>query len=424
MTEPIAYLVSRYPYISHTFIQREVEELRRQGLGLRTVAIRPTDPSAILSEADREAQRTTATVLPPSASALWRGALDVVRHPSSFAALVRFSLSRAGPGARAKVWQCFYCAEAALLWRLLEPDGVHHVHAHFANVGCDVARLWARWANVMAPGERHTWSFTMHGSSEYSNVRGHDLVGKTSDADLVVCISEFTRTQLLKLVPGDSWGRLPVVHCGIDTACFVPVDRRHRTGPVELLTVGRLDPVKGIPILLHALRLLLDQGRDVRLRLVGSGPERDALGRIAERLAVADRVRFVGSVGQDEIRRHYDEVDVFCLPSFEEGIPVVLMEAMASGLPVVTSRIAGIPELVEHGRSGALVTPGRADLLAEAIDAYVTSPEARHAAGQAGRRRVQQDFELAPCAAQLRELLLDVTTRPAAAAGPGATPPA
>jgi len=402
----VAYVASRYPAISHTFILREVEALLARGAEVRTFSIRAVDPSQVLSEADHRAVATTTPILPPRRVDLLRAAWTGLRHAGATAATVRHGLASAAPGLKAKLWQVFYVAEALLLFGHLRATGIRHVHAHFANVGADVARHCARFASL-ATGERWTWSFTMHGSTEFNNVDRFGLAAKVRDAELVVCISDFTRSQLQALVPAAHWDRMHVVHCGIDGTRFDPGGRAERDpGPgLHVLTVGRLDPVKGQPVLLEAARLLRDRGVDVHVSIVGDGPARGDLERITALLGIADHVTFVGAVGQDEIRAWYDKADLFCLPSFQEGIPVVLMEAMACELPVVSSWVMGIPELVEHGVSGALVQPGRADLLADAIADLAADPERRRAMGRAAREKVLAEFEIGANAARLAELL-------------------
>jgi glycosyltransferase involved in cell wall biosynthesis len=177
-----------------------------------------------------------------------------------------------------------------------------------------------------------------------------------------------------------------------------------RNGAQELglLTVGRVVPVKGYPVLIEAVGELTRRGVAVRATIVGDGPEREELERLAARLGVRNRIDFVGAVGQDDIRRYYASADIFCLPSFAEGLPVVAMEAMAMGLPVVSTRIMGIPEVVEHGETGLLVPPARADLLADAIEQLAKDPRLRAAMGSAGREKVEAEFDSERTAAQLR----------------------
>jgi colanic acid/amylovoran biosynthesis glycosyltransferase len=241
----------------------------------------------------------------------------------------------------------------------------------------------------------------MHGSTELYDVRGTRLADKVSDARFVACISDFTRSQMMLLVDSRHWGKLPLVRCGVDTERFRP-PARERDGRARILYVGRLVHEKGVGVLLEALA-----GLDAELVLVGDGPRRAELEQRARSLGVHDRVRFAGAVGQDEIRAYYEDADLFCLPSFAEGLPVVLMEAMASGLPVVTTSIAGVPELVEDGVSGLLVRPARPDALREALARVVDDPALRRSFGEAGRRAVEAEFRSDAAARALLAQLTD-----------------
>lgn len=399
MTDRVAYLVSRYPAVSHTFVLREVEALRAAGIGVDTFSVRA---GTALSEADRRELASTTTLLPPSLPALAGAAATALRHPAATWSTLRYALSRA-THPKAALWQVFYVVEALLLFRQLRRRRIRHVHAHFANVGADVARLCTRLGRAIT-GERWTWSFTMHGPTEFANVDRYDLAGKAGDAELVVCISDYSRSQLQGLTEEDRWDRFHVVHCGIDPSHFVPEARRADPGPVDVLCVGRLVPEKGQAVLLEALRLLDERGVDAHVTFVGDGPRRQALEAIAERSGLGDRTTFTGAVSQDEIRAWYGKADVFCLPSFAEGVPVVLMEAMACGIPVVTTRITGVPELVEDGVAGLLVAPGRADLLADAVAELAADPGRRARMGEAGRAAVTAGFDISRSGEQLAGL--------------------
>jgi len=415
---PIAYLCSRYPAVSHAFVQREVLALRRRGVDVRTFTIRRAEPSELLSRTDREEYATTVAVLPARWSVLVTSHLAAfVASPRAYLGTLLRALGHAPPGLRGRVWQLFYFAEAIQVWRECEKQGVSHLHAHFANVGSDVALLAARFGALAGRGPR-TWSFTMHGSAEFYDVTMHRLAEKVAASDFVACISDFCRSQLMGIAAAEHWQKLHVVHCGVDTEEFAPLSRDSTTAGLSVLSVGRLVDRKGYAVLLHAARRLRDAGIDVRAIVVGDGPERDRLRALAEELGIATAVEFAGAVGQDEIRRFYERADVFCTPGFAEGVPVVLMEAMAMGLPVVATRVMGVPELVEDGVSGKLVSPGRADLLAEAIGELAAGPAERRRLGEAGRLKVIADFDIDRSALQLQRLFVRFSTRDGA--GPAA----
>ncbi|HKP89685.1 MAG TPA: glycosyltransferase [Thermoleophilaceae bacterium] len=393
----LAYVVSRYPFVSHVFILREVLALRRAGVEVETFTIRRSGAEHVLSADDREAAATTHAIVPPRPLDLLAAHMTALATgPGRYASTLALALRLRGRGARALLWQVFYFGEAALMWRACRRMGIRHVHAHHANVASDVALLAARLG-----GAGWSWSFTMHGSTEFFDVREHRLQQKVELASFVVCVSHHGRSQLMRLVDTSHWDKLRVVRCGVDVTAFAPGERDEREAPLEVLTVGRVDPVKGQPLLIEAVAELRRRGVDARLTFVGDGPGLAELTALADRLGVADRVEFPGAVGQDEIRAYYRRAGAFALPSFAEGLPVVLIEAMACGLPVVASRITGIPELVEDGVSGLLITPARGDELADALGALAADPALRAEMGRAGRAKVVAEFDIERTTADL-----------------------
>ncbi len=406
-TARIAYIVSRYPAPSHAFISREVRALRALGATIETFSIRRSADADVLSAADESARATTYSILPPRIFHLLVAHLRaLLTHPLRYVATLLLALRMSAPGLRGRLWHVFYFVEAIIFWRECVRRQVHTIHAHFANVAADVALLTAHFGtgNRRSSQAPWSWSFTMHGPTEFSDVEGHRLADKIRRASRVVCVSDFCRSQLMGLVGEEEWSKLTVVHCGVDPGEFPATAQTAESGePVQVLAVGRLVPVKGHAVLLEALAELARRDVFVRATIVGDGPLRATLERSAERLGLDSRITFAGAVGQDRIHAYYAKADVFCLPSFAEGLPVVLMEAMATGFPVVASRIMGVPELVEDGVSGILVRPGRADELARALEILVAAPRLRESLGEAGRATVRAEFDVNRCASELKE---------------------
>jgi colanic acid/amylovoran biosynthesis glycosyltransferase len=401
---PVGYITDQYPATSHTFVQREVLALRERDVDVRTFSIHRVGPEHVLSRVDREEFETTCALLPPRAEHLFAAHLTaLLSHPLAYLATLAYALRLPGRNPRVRLWQLFYFGEAMLLWWRCRRLGVRHVHAHFTSPGADVAHMFGQFARRAYSGEA-SWSFTAHGA-DIPNTDDRTLGAKVRDADFVVCVSDYGRSQLMMLVDEGHWEKIHVVRCGLDLNGFPPNRRASRSGVTEILTVGRLVSVKGHGVLLEAIARLAESGESVTATFVGDGPRRAALEQLARQLGIADRVSFAGRVGQDDIGRYYEDADVFCLPSFSEGLPVVLLEAMAAGLPVVASRIAGIPELIEHGRSGLLVPPGRADLLADALGTLLVDPGRRADLAAEARRRVGSEFDVDASAEQLRELM-------------------
>ncbi len=398
----VAYVVGRYPAVSHAFVQREVMALRAAGARVETVSIHRARPEDALSAADRAEAKGTYALLPVRLGALLAAHLSALASPAAYLSTLAHAL-RSGPaGIKGRIWQLFYFVEAIMLWRHCRSRGVRHLHAHHLNQASDAAMLAVRYANAAGADPRWTWSFTMHGPNELYDVSRFRLAEKASSAASVVCISDFARSQVMGFVPEEVWPRLHVVHCGLDPTEFDGGEAAATGDVFRVLCVGRLVPFKGQALLIEAIASLRRSGLDARLTLIGDGPSRNDLERRAHELGLDDAV--AGAVGQDEIRAHYAEASAFCLPSFAEGVPVVLMEAMAMRLPVVTTRVMGISELVDDGESGLLIRPGRIDELTAALDRLARDPQLRSRLGERGREKVVAEFDVRDSGAQLAQL--------------------
>lgn len=393
----VAYLTSQYPALSHTFIEREVRAVRAAGTDVATFSVRPCPPEELRSAAMVEDAASTPT-LRGSTPSTWAAAHGRLarRNPAVLAAGLRRALGSGPRTPRGRTWQLFYLAEAVLLYERLRERGITHVHAHFANVACDVARLVTYLGRTEdGPGSSWRWSFTMHGPTEFEAVDAFDLPAKVRSADGVSCISDFCRSQLMRFVEPEHWDKLDVVRMSVDADRYHPAPvatpPAETSRPLRLLYVGRLVPEKGSPVLLDALSRLTAAGVETRTRIVGSGRLHDSLSAdIAERNLSG--VDLSGPLGQDQLPEIYRDADVFVLPSFSEGLPVVLMEAMATGIPVVTTQIAAVTEMVHDGVHGRVVPPGRADLLADALADLAADPARRREMGRAGRETILAEF--------------------------------
>jgi glycosyltransferase involved in cell wall biosynthesis len=398
VTEParVCYIMNRYPHVSHTFIQREIEAVRAAGVEVVPVALVGAPATDVLSEADRRAREETATIRPVSALRLWRAVVvPLLRHPGAFFATLFQGLRAARTDVRDGLWSVFYFVEALILWHHCELNRVRHIHAHFASAPSDLAWLATSFGNrVRGADERPwSWSMTVHGWHEFVDERKHSLGEKAAAADFVICISEYTRSQLMRQVDPAVWPRLHVRHCGIDPDMFSPAAAGAATTG-SVLCVGRLDAEKGHLVLVDAIAALRSRGIDATAVFIGAGPLRPVIEARIDVLGLDDAVHLTGAIGQDEITDYYRRASVFCLPTFIEGLPVVLMEAMASGVPVVTTPVNGIPELVQDGVTGLLVPPGRPDLLADALQRLLTDPARGADLAREGRARVIAEFDI------------------------------
>lgn len=396
----VAYLTGEYPRATDTFIQREVAALRTLGVEILTCSVRRTAPGQLVGPEQRAEDRATFHVIEAGRSPLrLLGA-----HAAAFAAAPRRYLSTLGlalrsaaPGLRGFALQLAYFAEAAVLAGHLRRERVRHLHNHFGDSSCTVAMLAAGLAGL-------PFSVTIHGPAEFFALEKWRLDIKIARAAFVACISHFCRSQLMLISPPEQWDKLHVVRCGVLPERY---GRDPAAGPGNgrIVFVGRLAAAKGVPVLLDAFRTVRASHPEATLTLVGDGPERPAIEARIAALGLSEAVEITGFLSQAEVAGRLARSDVFVLPSFAEGLPVVLMEAMASGLPVVATRIAGVAELVEDGISGLLVPPGDADSLAAGLSALLCDPGRRAAMGRHGRGRVEAAFDVRAEAARLRTLL-------------------
>jgi glycosyltransferase involved in cell wall biosynthesis len=286
-------------------------------------------------------------------------------------------------------------AESVLLARELRKRGTTHLHNHFANSAATVGLLASRLLGLR-------WSFTMHGISETDYPAGLMLGRKIEAADLVVCVSWFGRAQGMRLVDQREWEKMHVVRCGL------PFDRIPLKSPAAvkktIICVGRLSPEKGQAGLLRAFAKVRSSHPELELRLVGDGPERGALEALAEELGVSSAVTFAGRLPEEETLTEIARSDLLVLPSFMEGLPIVLMEAMAVGVPVIASRVAGIPELVEDGATGLLFTPSNWDELASGIDRLLGDGTLQANLAERAKAKVATEFDTRKSATQLARL--------------------
>jgi colanic acid/amylovoran biosynthesis glycosyltransferase len=402
----IAYLIGHYPAVTHTFIQREIEQIRRQGFEIETYSVWRATEDQLLTGVDRDEHGRTYHLLPPrAADYLTSHARAALRAPRRYVKTLSRAMRLSAHGSRGRLLGLSWFLEAVVVQHRCDRQRIRHVHVHLDGTAPAVGLLVAYLGNGGADTGPWSFSMTVHGSKEFFDVARQGLARKVRAARFVVCVSDFTRSQLMALVDDAHWSKLHVVHCGIDPEQFAPPQTaRPAADPARILTVGRLDNMKGVAILIEAMAELRRRGAQVELTVVGEGPQREHLQRLAKRRDVGQHITWTGPVGQDGIRAHYHEADIFCLPSFAEGIPVVLMEAMSTGLPVVANQITGIPELVVNEVSGLLVRPGRTDLLVDALGRLAQDAALRSRMGEAGRETVRREFESQAVGVQLAGL--------------------
>ena len=377
----VAYLVNHYPAVSHSFIRREILALERLGVEVMRIALRGWDGALADPQDIRERERTR-FVLQQGGLALVAAMLaNAFARPPAFIAAARLATRMATGSDRSLVYHWIYLGEACVVARWLRDAGIGHVHAHFGTNSAEVAML----AALLAPA---SYSFTVHGPDEFDRPAAIGLAEKIRRAAFVVGISAFTRSQLYRWVERVHWDRIHVVHCGLDRA-FHDGSAPPAAHSARLVCVGRLGEQKGHLLLLAAMRRAFDRGAVFDLVLAGDGELRGAIEERIRALDLAAYVRITGWIGSAEVRAEIEAARALVLPSFAEGLPVVLMEAMSLRRPVVTTFVAGIPELVRDGETGWLIPAGDADALADALVACLAADDHTLARmGDAGRERV------------------------------------
>ncbi len=400
LPSPIAYLTGEYPRATDTFIQREVFELRKQGMDVLTCSIRKTGAEHLVGPEQRNEAKKTFYVL-ATAKAPNRLIACHIRAlfstPRKYFSTLWLAICTGSAGFKGRLYQLFYFAEAIILADYLKQQGVVHLHNHIATASCSVAMLASKASGI-------PYSFTLHGPDIFFEPQRWRLDVKIKNASFVACISNFCRDQAKAHSSADCWDKLHIVHCGVEPDRY---GAKTITGkkPPHITFVGRLATVKGIPVLLEALAWLQSRIPDLQVTLIGDGPERAELEIKAGELGLTDMVTFAGYRSQTEVADMLQETDLFVLPSFAEGVPVVLMEAMAAKLAVVATQIAGIPELVDDGVNGLLVPAGDVDRLAQAILTLLQDENLRAKMGRAGQAKVKDAFNIHHEAVWLAEVM-------------------
>ncbi|BAU06864.1 glycosyltransferase [Fischerella sp. NIES-3754] len=393
----IAYLTGEYPRATDTYIQREVITLREMGVDVHTFSVRRTDDRHMVALEQKQERDRTFYILPPNPIHLLLAHLSLLlASPKRYLKAIKLAFTTSQPGLRGGLYQFFYFLEAGILAQEIKQRQINHLHNHIAEASGTVAMLSAQMGGF-------TYSFTLHGPYIFLRAYQWRLDEKIKRSLFVCCISYYARSQGMIFAPIEKWNRMHIIHCGIDPALFDMVS--HNESGKRLLFVGRLAEAKGLPILLESLTLLKQTHADIILTIVGDGPDSQKLEQLTVDLELTQNVNFVGYKSQAEVRKYFQQTDVFVMSSFAEGIPVVLMEAMAAGVPVVATQIAGISELVENGVNGYLVPPGEPNILAERIEKLLNNHLLRVKFSTLGRAKVEIDFNIHYEVARLHRLM-------------------
>ncbi len=394
----VAYLVNQYPKVSHTFIRREIAALERLGATVDRFALRGWDEAVVDPQDRAELERTHYLLRGGLAPLLCALGLTLATRPGRFvkALLLAWRMSRRAD--RGLLYHLAYLAEACVLQRAIaRRPGTSQLHAHFGTNAAEVAMLTHALGGP-------PFSFTVHGPEEFDKPMALGLTQKMRRANAVVAISSFGRSQLWRWAEPAHWPKVHVVHCGLDAAFFGGATAPPSAAP-RLVCVGRLCEQKGQLLLVEAAARLQAEGLEFTLVLAGDGDMRGLIEAAIERHGLSGRVQITGWIGSDRVREELTAARALVLPSFAEGLPVVLMEALAVGRPVLTTCIAGVPELVRDGVEGWLFEAGSVDAAARAMRSCLqASSDTLRAMGEAGRARVLERHDAGTEARKLLDM--------------------
>lgn len=390
----IAYFINQYPKVSHSFIRREILALERQGFEIQRIALRGWD-AELQDDEDVLEQGKTQYVLQGGVKALLKPALQVLRQqPRRFFASLWLALRLGRRADRAWPYHLVYLAEACRVVQWLQASGAVHVHAHFGTNSTEVVMLASALGGP-------AYSFTVHGPEEFDKPQFLHVGEKVRRAAFVAAVSSYGRSQLFRWVAHEHWGKVKVVHCGLEPG-FHDVPAVAVPSAPRLVCVGRLCEQKGQLLLLEAARLLAAQAVEFELVLAGDGEMRGQLEALIAQYGLQAQVRITGWVSSAQVREEILAARALVLPSFAEGLPVVIMEAMALRRPVLTTYVAGIPELVRPGENGWLFPAGAVEELTTAMADCLAQPaQVLQGMGEAAYQRVLQRHDIDTEAARL-----------------------
>lgn len=385
----IAYLLTHYPRVALTFISGEIDAMEARGVGILPIAVNLPGSDDLKSD-DARARQARSIYLKSSPAKLLMATLGTcLRHPIAMLGLAWLAIRSSRADLDIMARRLVHLGYATVTARQCRNAGIGHLHAHFGQTPATIAWLTCELMNRTSAG-KVSWSFTIHGFQDFVEDTVARLDLKAASASFIVCISDFTRSQLDRVSDPRYWDRYHVVRCGIDLKAF-PFRGKRPARPVpRIVTVGRLSPEKGHLVLLQAVGALKDEGIDVEVQIVGAGPFEAAIRAEQARLGLGERVVFEGEQPPATVSKLLADADIFCLPSFSEGLPVSIMEAMAIGVPVVTTWISGIPELAVNEVT-ALTTPAsNVEALAAALKRMAQDPALRDQIVVAARAEVER----------------------------------
>jgi len=383
----IAYFTNQYPAVSHTFIRREIRALEAQGTIVVRYALRKGSQELVDQE-DWAELKKTCYVLEIGIGALIQCLIfTLLRQPAAVAKIVWLAIKVGWRSDRGVLRHFAYVVEATVLAHWCRRDAIQHLHAHFGTNPTVVAMLASQLADI-------SYSFTAHGSEEFEKAPMLSLDEKLLRAEFAVCVSSFGKSQLMRWCPPELWRKVEVVHCGVDTS-YLDSPIQKPSSARRFVCAGRLGEHKAQLVLVAAAVRLHNAGIDFEVVLVGDGPMRPLVEEAIRQAGLENKITITGWVSGERVKAEIIAGRVFVLPSFSENMPVVIMEAMALGRPVISTYIAGIPEMVQPGHTGWLVPAGDDRALAEAMrDALAASDSELAIMGAAARSYIIDNHDV------------------------------
>jgi len=396
MTKKIAYLTGEFPRPTDTWIQREIKGLEKAGSPVETFAIRRPKQDPVGEEQKTFLENTTYVLeLCKSFKLITSHFKYKITSPINYLKTLKLAFDTKRPGTRGGLYQFIYFLEAAVLAQELEKREIDHIHNHFGDASCTVAMLAAKLAKI-------EYSFTLHGPGIFYEPHTWRIDKKIQLAKFVACISYFCRSQAAVFTEPEDISKLKIIHCGIETSKLETA--KHSDGRQNILFVARLAELKGLADLIEATKKITQKNTNLKLTIIGDGPERERFEKLAATKGLSEIVNFTGYLSQTEVASYLSETDVLVLPSYAEGVPVTLMEALGSQVPVVATQVGGVSELVEDQTNGIIIRPGDIGQLSEALLTLIQDPELRKQYGLQGQAKVRAEFNSEVEAIKLQKL--------------------
>jgi len=384
----IAYIIGRFPHLNTTFIDREIIEAKQQGLNLVLLSIRPFEPFEMKPKI-RELHKETIYLLPvPLLKFIISHLYFFMVQPWSYISILFYLMTRRHPDLKSRIKTILHFGGGVWAAELLRAENINQIHAHFADRAAVVAMVASRLLKI-------PYSLTAHAVDIY--VSPVMLPGKVANAKFVTTCTAYNKAYMERLTGYP----VELIYHGLDLTTFpTPSHRKYNDLPYLILSVGQLKEKKGFPYLIKACRLLKDEGRNITCEIIGEGPYREELEQLITKLNLNDTVILRGSLPIKEVLARYPEAALFVLSCIiarngdRDGIPNVLLEAMVNHVPVISTNLSGIPEVIEHGTTGLLVPPGNEKALAETMAKLLDNRELNEKLGSQGRQKVEEKFNV------------------------------